>query len=403
MIAFISNRVRQLPRPGLLNWSFAEAFPRLYLGIVTLVAITGYAYVLMYPLLVLTGILSIQAALTSADGIDFGALAAWFVIVIVSVLVSYRALRFKPVYPTGLTLAEDKAPVLFSLVEQLRSHYKRPAIDRIVITGDYELDIIRTPRLALPVRLSNTLVIGLPVMQCLSPRQFECLLAGRIGQFSMRYNSLANWLYQHRAIWQQYRAIYRTQKGIGIEPLKWFFALYSPVYNAISTRAARQDRLNADTYAMQLYNDEEVREMITADSIALWYMDQQYWPAVHKVAAASPKSLPAPHAKMPAAASASMNGDRLQALLARVVNHAPASRDIAPSLSSRIENIGHDKARMGQPAAKTAAAVYMGSSAASVITLIDKLWQKNYLEQRKGQRKKKKQAAAPAQEPSRAG
>ena len=389
MIAFISTRVRQLPRPGFLNRSFAETFPRLYLGIVTLVAITGYAYILMYPVLFLAGVIAVYSSLTSSGAIDYPRLITWAVVVLVSGLVSYRSLRFRPVYPVGLAPSGDKAPELFSLVRQLRSHYRRPAIDRIVITGNYELDIVRTPRLALPVWLSNTLVIGLPVMQCLSPAQFECLLAGRLGQFSMRYNRFSNWLYQHRAIWQQYRVSYRRQSGFGVEPLRWFFAAYAPFYSAVSIRAARQDRLSADTYSMQLFNDEQVREMITADSLCRWYIDKQYWPAVYKLASASPKALPAPHMKMAAAAYTQLNGEKRQSLMKKAAGHTPSSKDTAPSLSARIKNIGHDKARMGSPASETAAARYLGNSMKSVIVLIDKLWQKSYVQRRKRQNRKR--------------
>ena len=388
MIAFISTRVRQLPRPGFLSRSFAETFPRVYLGTVTLAAIIGYAYVLMYPVLFLSGVIAVYSSLASSEAIDFARLIAWAVIMLISGLVTYRSLRFKPVYPVGLAPSGDKTPELFSLVRQLRSHYKRPAIDRIVITGNYELDIVRTPRLALPVWLSNTLVIGLPVMQCLSPAQFECLLAGRLGQFSMRYNLLTNWLYQHRSIWQQYRVAYRRKRGFGIEPLRWFFAVYAPFYSALSARAARLDRLHADTYSMQHFNDEQVREMITTDSLCRWCVDKQYWPAVYKVASANPKALPAPHVKMAAAVYTQMNGEKRQSVMKRAASYTPSSKETVPSLHARIENIGHDKARMGTRTSETAASRYLGDSMKAVITLIDKMWQKSYLQRGKRQGRK---------------
>lgn len=387
MIAFISARLRQLPIAGSRTTrSKLKKSSRVYTGAVTMLAVAGYAYILMFPVLCLAGILGIYTSVTSAESIDVIAAIIWLVIVLISGLVSFRELQFKPTRPVGLTLTNDKVPRLFSIVHEIRSQHKRPAIHRIVITGNYDIDIIRTPKWALPVRSSNTLVIGLPVMQSLSPRQFECLLAGRIGQFSMRDNALANWLYQQRAIWSQYRVAYRTQKGFGVEPLKWFFSLYAPVYKSVSIRAARQDRLNADTYSMQFFNDEEVREMITADSLSRYYVNKQYWPAVYKVASANAKTLPSPHLKMAAAVFTNMNGDKLQSLMAKAAKHPASPGSTEPSLQSRIENIGHEKARMGTPARETAAAHYLGNSLGSVITLVDKLWQKSYLEKRKRQR-----------------
>ena len=395
MIAFITSRIRFLPKPGSITSTLTARFPRCYLGLATLLALFGYIYVLMFPLLILTGIMAVYESIEFREAVDWQTVIAWTAIIIVAILVCYRSLQIKPALPVGLTVTNDKAPELFSLVQQLRSHYKRPTIHRIIITGNYELDIIRTPRFALPVWLSNTLVIGLPVMQSLSPRQFECRLAGRIGQHSGQHNLLTNWLYQLRQIWPQYKLVYNRQKGFGTEPMKWFFAIYSPLYKTASTQVARQEELNADTYAMQHYNDEEVREMITADSLCRWYLRNQYWTSVCKAASTDTKTLPTPHIKMAAAVYTSMSGEKLQSLMTKAIRHTPSSRDTVPSLQSRIENIGHDKARLGRPATKTAAAHYLGGSMNGVISIIDKLWQKTYLQKRKQQhRQKQKQAGS---------
>jgi hypothetical protein len=275
----------------------------------------------------------------------------------------------------------------------MRSNFKRPVIHRIVITPDYELDIIKTPRWALPVWSVNTLVVGLPVLQCLSARQFECVVARRLGQFSKRENPLTNWLYQLRPIWQQYRAGYRRQKGLGIEPMKWFFSVYAPIYSTCSVYAARQDELNADAYAMELYNDEEVLEMITADAVCRHYLRERYWPAVHKIAAIDTKTVPVPHSKMAEAVHAMLKGKNLAELIDETLNEDPGRKNPVPTLQARIQNIGHSEPHRGEFDGTAAAIVYLGASMNGVITLIDKLWLKTLLEQRKTQRQQKHEHA----------
>ncbi|UCB55651.1 MAG: hypothetical protein JSW45_03740 [Thiotrichales bacterium] len=380
----VINSVRTLfSQPGSVIESLTRKFPRVYLVLITLVALLGYAYILAFPILLLSGILNVYAAIVMQETVDWQSAIIWTAVILLSGLVIFRSMQYKPRQPVGLSLTEDKTPELFSLVQQLCEHYERTSIQRLVITGNYELDIVKIPRWALPGWSSNTLLIGLPVLQCLSPRQFECMLARRIGQFSRQHNFLANWLYQLRATWQQYRACYSQQKGFGIEPLKYFFAVYSPLYSAASTWAARQDELNADSYAMELYNDEEVREMITADALCRWYLNNQFWPAVDKVASTESKSPPLPHVRMAAAAYSGMAGEKLNALMARIIKHKPASNDALPSLQDRIENIGHDKVRLLKPAKEIAAVHYLGKSLKPVIDLIDKLWLKQRLENRK--------------------
>lgn len=368
--------------------SAINKYPRTYLGFITVFAVIGFAYILLFPVLIIISLLNIHEALTFNDALDWKTAAVWLLITLIASLVTFRASKVKAGTPAGLSLTEEKAPELFKMVRQFSTHFKRPVIHKIVITGDYELDIVKTPKWPLPVWSTNTMVIGLPVLQSLAPKQFECMLARRIGQFSKRDNPLTNWLYQLRKIWQQYRLLYAKQKDFGIEPLKWFFAGYAPFYAATSVYAARRDELNADTYAMGLYNDEEVREMVTADAVCRAYIQNQYWPAVYKIAAIDKKSLPTPHSKMASAVHASLKGDRLSGLIEKAYEEQPSWNDPNPSLRDRIANIGHAKPRMEENTSGNAAIHYLGASMKSVITLIDKLWLQSFLQQRKKQRSK---------------
>jgi len=396
MVIFSSARTLLLKPYGFIE-SLIHKFPRFYLGCVVLLALSGYAFVLLFPLLVPVGLLNIYEILMLGDIANWQAALIWLTVVLVAALVSYRISQIKPKTPVGLTLSEDKAPELFKLVQQHHTYFKRPEIHRIVITANYELDIVKTPMWALPVRSTNTMVIGLPVLQSLSKEQFVCVVARRIGQFSKRYNPLTNWLYQLRAIWQQYRVIYSKQKGLGIEPLKWYFIAYAPFYTMVSLYAARLDELKADTYAMELFNHEVVLEMITADALCRWYLQNQFWPAVYKIASVETKSLPTPHAKMASAVHAFKNGEKLDSLIDKVYKEKPHSGDTTPSLQDRIKNIGHDKPYMKKDTAGNAAEFYLGASVKGVIDVIDKLWLKTFLEQRKRQPQKKQKRVAPEQ------
>jgi len=372
---------------------FVEAviakYPRIYLGGVVLLALAGYAVILLFPFLLLAGIPSIYQALTAGNDIAWQTVSLWLVITIISGLVSCRYIQYKPSLPAGLTLIENKAPELFRLVRQMRSHFKRPVIHRIVITPDYELDIIKTPRWALPVWSVNTLVIGLPLLQCLTARQFECMVARRLGQFSKRENPLTNWLYQLRAIWQQYHASYRQQKGTGVEPMKWIFSAYAPLYSACSVYAARRDELNADLYAMEVFNDEEVCEMVTADAVCRYYLHNRYWPAVHKIAAIETKTLPAPHSKMAAAVHATLKAENLAKLVDETLKEKQARKSPVPTLQTRIQNIGHSTPHREELDGTSAAEQYLSTSINGVIAVIDKLWLKTLLEERKKQQPKR--------------
>ena len=372
-------------------------YPRLYLAVVLLLALVGYVYVLAFPLVTLISLANILQAVASGIIDNWHQILSWTSIMMLSGIVSYRAARLRIAPPSGLTLSEDKAPELFGQVRVLHARYKRPETRRIVISARYEVDIIKTPRWVLPVWSTNTIVIGLPVLQSLSPRQLDCMVARRIGQFSKRDNLLTNWLYQLRQAWQQIRTATTKNKATGIEPLTWFFALYAPLYSGVSAFAASLDELHADSYAMQLYNDQEVLDMVTADALCRWYLEKRYWPAVYKISAAGKNVLPAPHSKMAAAIRTNLRGEKLPALMQEMLQHEPRWNEALPSLKSRIKNIGHDKPSVSDFSGETAGTHYLGKSLDGMITVIDKQWRTALINKAKRQQQQRGPRAARSQ------
>ncbi|MDH5711484.1 MAG: hypothetical protein OEZ15_07480 [Gammaproteobacteria bacterium] len=362
-------------------------FSQAYLFVVILMALAGYALIFLFPVLVIISIERLFDVLPNTDLNNWQPAVIWLVTLLISALFSYRIIKIKPQQPEGLTLNAEKTPEIFKLVEQYRSHFKRPKIDRIVITKEYELDIIKVPKWGLPVWSTNTMVIGLPVLLCFPQKQFECMLARRIGQFSKRHNPILNWLYQLRPIWQQYSIAYGKQQYIDRFFLKWLISVYASMYSAISTYAARLDELNADTYAMEIFIHDDVREMITADSVYSHYMKQRYWPAIEKVASVKADASLTPYKNISASMLASMKDSKLRSLINEVFKKEPDRKNPRAELKQRLENIGHDSPYMSEPANEFAATKCLGSSANAVISLIDKLWLNDYLKKIKKSRK----------------
>jgi hypothetical protein len=358
-------------------------YHRIYLFIVFLFAIIGYAFALLFPLLVIAGGSNIYERLVASGEIDWLGILTWFLVLACAALLSYRSSQIKTVQPVGLTITEEKIPEVFKLVEKLHSHFKRPAIHRIVITTDYELDILKIPKFALPVWSTNTLIIGLPVLLCLSPKQFECVMARRLGQFSKQHNLLTNWLYQLRPIWKQYDVAYGKLKYPDSKLLKWFFKVYAPLYATVSIYAARKDELNADTYAMELFIDSEVGEMITADSVYRWYLQSRFWPAINKIASVNTQPSLAPYKKITASIQASFKDKKQISLIDEAFKAQPHWKDPIPSMQARLANIGHETPYMPESSGITAAEHYLGTSLGGIIVIINKLWAKKNLAKRK--------------------
>lgn len=340
--------------------SLAESLPRTYLLFAVTFALVGYLYLLLFPWLVFRSVFGIYEGLFKTQILVWSHLLFWLAVAVASSLVSYRLIRFRPTFPPGILIGKEAAPSLFQLVAYQARHFGT-RVDRIVLSGKFEIDIVKTPRCVLPVWSSTTLVIGLPLIQCLSDSRFRCSLARRLGQFSKRHNWLENWLYQLRTIWPQY--CQHTQRVVfGYQPVRWFFLLYAPVYKVITVPVARHDELAADNYAMELFNEEDVLDTIASQMVCYKYLADCYWPVMRKLVVSKKESVNDLHSAMASVLRNILQGDKIAHWLKKVLSAEVRWNDARPSLVKRLENIGHTQARMSTVTSVSAASVYLGET-----------------------------------------
>jgi len=336
----------------------AELHPHIYLLLATIMAVAGYACLLLFPMLVLAGVVGMYQALAAPGGVAWLQLLAWLPVTGLGGIVSYRLLQFRPALPAGVVLEREMAPALFRLVEETSAHYDCPVIHRIVVTGAYQLDVVTTPHRGLSLWSTHTLVVGLPLLHCLSNNRFECQLARRLGQFSRRSNPLLGRLYGLRSVWPGYR-LPALGTDSGFLPLQWWFSIYAPLYTAVSMAAARFDELHADSYAMELFADEEVLDAITTDAVQRLFLREKYWPAVRKLEELDPAAVRKSHSGMYAVLEAGLTDENIGQWVTRAMTAELQWDEPWPSLARRIDNIGHATARMEPHPMESAAEGYL--------------------------------------------
>jgi hypothetical protein len=347
----------------------AELYPRPYVFLLSGFALLGYACLLLLPLLVVAGMAGIYQALAATPGVAWLPLLAWVLVTGVCGLASYRLLQCRPVLPEGVVLARQQAPAMFQLVEETSAHYGCPGPDRIVITDEYQLDIVNTPVSILPFWSTRSLLVGLPLLQCLSTTRFQCILARRLGQRSRRSNRLLNWLYTLRSTWPRYREMFAGADP-GYVVVRALFSIYAPVYTVLSTAAARLDELQADSYAMELFSDEDVLDAITTDVVSRLFLRERYWPAINKLLEQDNAAAPATHAGMAKVLHAGLHAGTIVEWTERAMSTEQQWDDPWPLLVRRLENIGHAQAWMNTGMVEPAATGYLAISAEKLETLL---------------------------------
>lgn len=155
-----------------------------------------------------------------------------------------RGLRVKTLPPEGIAISPQDSPVLFELLDDLRSQVANAKFDQIIVNGDFNASACQIPRLGLLGWYRSYLVLGLPLMQVLSLEEFKSVLAHEFSHLSNKDGSSGNWIYRIRVAWEQIMASIHESGGTWVLApfVRWFW----PRLNAHAFVLSRQFEYRAD-------------------------------------------------------------------------------------------------------------------------------------------------------------
>jgi hypothetical protein len=370
-LALFDSYINPFNRRGALRLS--RYHPRAYLLLTLSAAVGGYAFLFLFPLLLLTMPLAVYFSLPSVE-----TPLQWFLVgfqLMLAVLgaagtVTIATMRFP--MPSGLELDKRRFPRLFELLNEVGGAYGDPRIDRVVLRDRFEVRVVKTPRSGFSFTTRHTLVIGLPLLLTLSPIDVHVLIARRVGQLAGRQSRINSWLYYLRDLWVQYHSHCNNHHAWLARPLCSFFNWYVPRYRALSLGAARRSELGADLYALQAINDRDVARAIGGQVMIDDYLMRRFWPEVVETMQSSMKPETMPHARMAELFQGGLPAEEMENLLKRVAAKRSNPDSTMPSLTERLDNIGHRKPLQPKPMAVSAAQFYLGNACDSCIKVIDK-------------------------------
>jgi hypothetical protein len=370
-VALSDNFVNPFSRRGAL-W-LSAVHPHLYLACNVLLAVSGYLFLFLFPMLLVAMPIALYSSLPLA-----ASAGQWFIVGVQAALLllggvtTYMIFTTRFSLPSGLELTEEGFPRLFELLRELGEIYGEPRIDRVVLRDRFDVRIIKTPRNGFPVSTTHTLVIGLPVLLTLSPMDVHALLARRIGQLAGKHSRITSWLFFLRDMWGQYLGNCGSHAPVPVKPVCAFFSSYVPLYRSFSVGLARRSELEADRYALEAINDTETARAISGQVLVDAYLARTYWPNILQNAKQSVKPRISPHAGMVSIFKQGLSDEDIQAALHWVEKSAVSIRSTLPGLAERLDNIGHRKPIVPEPLSISAAQFYLGGACGKCIEVIDK-------------------------------
>ena len=378
---------------------YARRNPALYRCQVGMLAALGYVYVLVILIFALALALGMGYALISGHFSGVGIKVELFALIFCGII--FRALWVRmPPPDEGLPLDRQNAPRLFAMLDDLTSKLRAPRFHHVLLDTDFNAGVLQSPRLGILGWQRNYLILGLPLMEALSPEQFQSVLAHEIGHLSGNHSRFAGWIYRVRQTWNQLMQSLDSSSSAS-QIFTVFFDWYAPFFSAYSFALARADEYEADRCAAQFAGAKNTADALLSIHIAARLLSERYWPAVNELVNQQPLPPDAPISDMtrylrqgaePGDAALWLDDalrektgydDTHPALTDRLtaIGAAPNQKSAHPALPDRLAAIGGATAAnaapraLPPPVAETAAERYFGPTRQAFTDRLNRNWQ----------------------------
>ncbi|HEU4621781.1 MAG TPA: M48 family metallopeptidase [Burkholderiaceae bacterium] len=188
-----------------------------------------------------------------------------------------HAIHIQP--PNGHALTREDAPELFKLIAKIRRKQRARAIDEVLVTDEYRVSIVRTPRFGPLGRRHVSLVIGLPFMLTTTREQFAAIVAHEYAHLTSAHNGFDAWVYRLRGDWARWsQALSRQPRG-GFAWATWPIRSLVDYFQAYTFLIARDQEYEADQRAAAFAGRTATAQALVACSMGSRFYHGRFWPS----------------------------------------------------------------------------------------------------------------------------
>lgn len=355
----------------------AARSPRAYKARVVVLGALGYAY-LLSALLLLVGLLAgLGFVASQGKGLGLVVKAGLPLLLLVGAVGRALWVRLEP--PEGHLLPRGpQTAALWAEVDRVRAALKGPRIHRLLLTDDYNASIVQLPLLGLLGPTRNYLVLGLPLLQALSPEHFRSVLAHEFGHLSGAHGALGAWVYRVRKTWSQVQESLERHEGWMVGLFTRFFRWYAPYYAAYSFVLARSNEYEADRASVDVVGARTAADALVAVWVREGLLEERFWPGVRKLAGKQPEPVH-PYAQLPAVLGTAVEPALAQGWLSQALGQATGTADTHPSLSDRLAALGQQP-RLPGALEQSAAQALLGEQLPALVAELDSQWRSRVAE-----------------------
>lgn len=352
----------------------AASNPRAYHLKLGAFAALGYLYVLGMLLVLAALTAGLIASLLFTKGL---ALLVKKLVIPVVVLIGLilRSLWVRIGAPTGLALEPQRLPQLFGAIDEVRRVTRAPRVHAVLLTNEMNAAVVQVPRLGLLGWPRNYLILGLPLMQMMSPDEFRAVLAHEFGHLSGAHGRFGAWIYRVRALWERLASALQAEKHWGSFMFVPFFSWYAPKFAAWSFVKARQQEYEADRLAAETVGAGSIANALVRLELKGEELSRRFWPGIFEKADTEPKPTDRPFRSLG-------HPDRRQLLpdagqrLEEALGRGTSTADTHPCLRERIAALA-TVAAVPRPVVRSAAEDLLSGELDVLTERLDDSWQED--------------------------
>jgi len=132
--------------------------------------------------------------------------------------------------------------------------------------------------------------------------------------------------------------------------------------------------MEADSYGMDIVNDRDMIECLVYEEVVTHFLKNKFWPKIYHMAKRSETPEFTPYSQMTKVVKAGITDDEISETIQESLKIEINNPGLMPSLTKRLNHLGHAKPLPPKRLSKTAAEYYLGSSLEKIIQLFDKRW-----------------------------
>lgn len=282
-------------------------------------------------------------------------------------------MRLEP--PSGRVVTPEEAPKLFEILRKMRKKLKGPAIHKVLIDREFNASISQVPLFGLFGMHKNYLVLGLPYLLAVPPKEMLATVSHEYGHLCGNHGKLGAWVYRQRRILHAVNEKIQqsNESHIVTGMIGRMLQKLMPYYDAYTFVMARQNEYDADRTATELVGADVNAVGLVRDALLGRWVHEEFWPKLYAQANTSAEPLFRPFASMRSVFEAGREQWATKERLTAAWRQSSDFFDTHPCLRDRVEATGQPAILPGA-VTKSAAEALLGDTAKILVKEFDEAW-----------------------------